>query len=116
CALIVAMEPSVLLYGIAACGFIFAWDFLYPYLMGVGISLDPSAKLVSYSLALQTIGKSIGPSLAALLVVGSDFSGAYWMCFGLFAGSLACLLPAIVHTDKKLRGASAAKKPAMAAS
>ncbi|GAB4147842.1 MAG: hypothetical protein Tsb0016_18640 [Sphingomonadales bacterium] len=103
CALLVTLEPSVLVYGIAACGFILAWDFLYPYLMGVSIALDPSAKLVSYSLALQTIGKSLGPTLAALLIIGTDFSGAYWMCFGLFAASLVCLLPAILHTDKRLK-------------
>lgn len=107
CALLVTMEPRVFMYGIAACGFILAWDFLYPYLMGVGIALDPSAKLVSYSLALQTIGKSMGPTLAALLVVGTDFSSAYWMCFGLFAASLVCLLPVILHTDKRLKATHA---------
>jgi predicted MFS family arabinose efflux permease len=102
-AVAMVMPLTSLTYALAAYAFIFGWAFLYPYLMGIGISLDPSARLVSYSLVLQTAGKAIGPTLAAMLVVGTNFVPVYWMALGLFLASLGCLVPAVLYTDKALR-------------
>lgn len=103
CAFLMTENSQLTIYAIAACGFIFTWSLLYPYFMGIGISLDPSAKLVSYSLVLQTMGKAIGPWLAAMLVTDTDFSPVYWLCCGLFIASLLALLPATLITDRMLR-------------
>lgn len=103
CALLMTMHATIVAYAIAGGGFIFAWGVIYPYMMGIAISLDPSARIVGYALALQTVGKSIGPALAASLVIGSNFTGVYWLCLGLFLASLICFLPAIFHTDLTLK-------------
>ena len=90
-------------YAIAACGFIFAWDAFYPYLMGLLISLDRSAKLVSYGLGVQTLGKSVGPAVGALLIAGDDFDAVYWFCLVCFAVCLLLFFPAISYSDKFIR-------------
>ncbi|MEQ9463237.1 MAG: MFS transporter [Haliea sp.] len=103
CAFLMTRESQLAVYAIAACGFIFTWSVLYPYFMGIGISLDPSAKLVSYSIVLQTVGKAAGPWLAAMLVTEDSFAPVYWLCCVLFVASLITLLPATLTTDRKLR-------------
>lgn len=105
CALTMTMPINFGLYALAAFGFNFSWGFIYPYMMGVAISLDPSARIVGYALALQTIGKAVGPALVASLVVGTVFTGGYWLCLALFLGSLLSFLPAILHTDAAMRRA-----------
>ena len=72
-------------------------------MMGIAISFAPSAGIVGYELALRTVGKSVGPALAALLVVGTNFTAVLWLCFGIFLASMVCFLPAVVRTDKILR-------------
>lgn len=104
CAFLMTRDSQLAVYAVAACGFIFTWSLLYPYFMGIGISLDPSAKLVSYSIVLQTVGKALGPWLAAMLVTDTSFAPVYWLCFGLFIASLITILPAALRTDRRLRG------------
>ena len=99
----VTMHAGIAAYAIAGSGFIYSWGVVYPYMMGIAISLDPSARIVGYALALQTVGKSVGPALAASLVVGTNYTGVYWLCFGLFLASMICFLPAIFSTDKVLK-------------
>ena len=109
-ALLIAIAASLLMtthvdvarYAIAAFGFSFAWSVIYPYMMGIAISLDPSARVVGYALALQTAGKAVGPALASTVVMGTAYSGAYWLSFALFVGALVAFLPAILHTDALL--------------
>ena len=103
CAFLMTMHAGIAAYAIAGSGFIYSWGVVYPYMMGIAISLDPSARIVGYALALQTVGKSVGPALAASLVVGTNFTGVYWLCFGLFLASMVCFLPAIFSTDKVLK-------------
>jgi MFS family permease len=103
CAFAMTRPVDLGLYALAAFGFNFSWGFIYPYMMGVAISLDPSARIVGYALALQTIGKAVGPALVASLVVGTVYTGGYWLCLGLFLASLISFIPAILHTDGLLR-------------
>ena len=101
--LLMTADVGVATFAIAACAFIFAWDCFYPYMMGLLITIDPSGRLVSNGLAVQTIGKAVGPALAGALILDIGFAGIYALCAGLFALSLAAFAGPIRESDRALR-------------
>lgn len=101
-AMVIATTSGFLLFLASASALIYCWSMLYPYVIGVLISLDATAKLVTYALVMMTFSKSLSPVLGALLVTETDFSPAYWFCAAGFACSAILLMPAILLTDRKL--------------
>ena len=88
---------------LAASALIFSWNMLYPYVIGLMISLDETAILVTYALVMMTLGKSLSPVLGAFLVTETDFSMAYWACAICFVCAAVLFMPAILLTDRKLK-------------
>lgn len=105
--ILMALDPSVVMFAVAACAFIFAWDCFYPYMMGLLITIDPSGRLVSNGLAVQTVGKAVGPALAGALILEIGFAGVYGLCALLFVLSLIAFWTPIAESDRLLKAAQA---------
>ena len=105
--ILMATSVSVVTFAIAACAFIFAWDCFYPYMMGLLITIDPSGRLVSNGLAVQTVGKAIGPAIAGALILDIGFAGIYALCAVLFALSFVAFLKPIGESDRRLQASLA---------
>lgn len=102
-AVVIATTSNFILFLLAASALIYSWSMLYPYVIGVMISLDMTAKLVTYALVAMTFSKSLSPILGAFLVTETEFSPAYWFCtFGFLCAALL-FLPAIRITDQRLK-------------
>lgn len=95
--------PEFVFFLLAASALIFSWNMLYPYVIGLMISLDETALLVTYALVMMTLGKSLSPVLGAFLVTEADFSMAYWACAICFVCAALLFMPAILLTDRKLK-------------
>ena len=105
--ILMALDPSVVMFAVAACAFIFAWDCFYPYMMGLLITIDPSGRLVSNGLAVQTVGKAVGPAVAGALILEIGFAGVYGLCARLFVLSLVAFWTPIAESDRLLKAAQA---------
>ena len=62
-----------LLYLLAASIFNFAWNFTFPYLMGVISLFDDSGEVAVLSLVAQLFGLALGPFIGALVVSDNEF-------------------------------------------
>ena len=102
-AIVIATTSSFSLFLVSASALIFCWSMLYPYVIGLLISLDVTAKLVTYALVAMTFSKSLSPILGAFLVTETNFSPAYWFCAAGFVCSAILFLPAIIISDKDLK-------------
>jgi len=91
------------LYVLSAGSLIFSWNMLYPYVVGILISLDSSARLVTYGLVVMTLGKSLSPLVGAYVVSETDYSSAYWLCIICFGMAALLFLPALRITDRNLK-------------
>lgn len=102
-AIVIATTSNFILFVLAASALIYSWSMLYPYVIGVMISLDATAKLVTYALVAMTFSKSLSPMFGAFLVTETHFAPAYWFCaFGFFCSAIL-FLPSIRITDRLLQ-------------
>lgn len=101
--LLVPTTTGFVFFVLSAGALIFAWDMLYPYVIGIMVSLDATARLVTYSMVMMTLGKSLSPAIGAFIVTETDYSGAYWLCVACFLLSAILFIPALLITDKKLK-------------
>lgn len=90
------------LYLAAGCALIFSWNMVYPYVIGIMVSLDPTAKLVAYAMVMMTLGKSLSPMVGAWFVTDTHYDPAYWLCVGVFVLSILLFYPALRFTDRRL--------------
>lgn len=67
----------------------FAWAFCLPYIQGLMAELDPHGSAVAAGSASSTIGGSIGPGLAALVVNGGSYANVLLLSIGLLVVALA---------------------------
>ena len=109
-AVMIATTSSFPLFLASASALIYSWSMLYPYVIGVLISLDATAKLVTYALVMMTFSKSLSPILGAFLVTETNFSPAYWFCACGFVCSALLFLPSILITDRQLRETTSARE------
>lgn len=109
-ALVIANSSSFVLFLGASIALIYAWSMLYPYVIGVMISLDRTAKLVTYALVAMTLSKSLSPLFGSFLVSETDFDLAYWFCAFGFLGAALLFIRAIRLTDRQLKGNAASDK------
>ena len=70
-------------YAAAACLFNFAWNFTFPYQMGVLAANDRDGSVATSSLIVQLVALAAGPAIAALLLTTDGYGRILW-------GSLAC--------------------------
>lgn len=100
---ILLTDFTVLGYAIAASALIFSWDAIYPYLIGMLKALDPTARLVSISIAMQAGGKAFSPAFGGLIVVGGVYTAVGWVCILFFVAGFLCFLPGLAVSDKQLK-------------
>ncbi len=88
-------------YLVAASVFNFAWNFTFPYQMGVLASFDSSGSVAIHSLLVQLFGLALGPLFASALLIGERFSAILWACgvcyvlsLFMFAASMRLAPPA----------------------
>jgi hypothetical protein len=74
---------------IAAALFNFAWNYTFPYQMGVLSSLDRTGAVAISSLIVQLASLSLGPLIAAALSPGSGYTAILIACVGCYVVSLA---------------------------
>ena len=75
-------------YLAAAILFSFAWNFTFPYQMGVLARLDVSGNVALVSLIVQLGGLAVGPMLASFLIVGGGYDGILWASTICYVASL----------------------------
>ena len=68
----------------AAALFNFAWNYTFPYQMGVLALFDRSGSVAILSLVVQLFGLSFGPMLATFLLFGEGYSVILWACAACF--------------------------------
>jgi len=59
---------------ITTCLFSYAWNYTFPYQMGVLAQYDEGGSMAILSLAVQLLGLAFGPFLASVLLVNEGFS------------------------------------------
>lgn len=87
--MVLLMDGSGSLRYIVAAGlFNFAWNFTFPYQMGLLSTLDTTGSIAVPSLVAQLLGLSLGPALASLLLSGRGYDGVLWACIGCYLASV----------------------------
>ena len=91
--MVLLMDGSGSLRYIVAAGlFNFAWNFTFPYQMGLLSTLDTTGSIAVPSLVAQLLGLSLGPALASLLLSGRGYDGVLWACIGCYLASVPLVL------------------------
>jgi predicted MFS family arabinose efflux permease len=92
---------TALSYAIAVCVYNFGFNKTHPYLLATMASFDGSGRVVTFAVAMQTLGLAIGPAIGATLLVGNSFIVVQWFGIVAFAASFALILiPARFHAAK----------------
>jgi len=76
--------------------FQFTWNAGIPIVLGVIAVRSLGGALFRLAVPLQFVGMAAGPSLAALLLDGEDYSLVVWTSAGLLIVSLLALVPLIL--------------------
>lgn len=94
-------------YAIAVCVYNFGFNKTHPYLLATMASFDGSGRVVTFAVAMQTLGLAIGPAIGATLLVGSSFVVIQWFGIAAFAASFALILiPGRYHADKVVKASA----------
>ena len=83
---------TALSYAIAVCVYNFGFNKTHPYLLATMASFDRSGRVVTFAVAMQTLGLAIGPAIGAALLVGNSFFVVQWFGIAAFAASLVLIL------------------------
>lgn len=75
-------------YLTAAAIFNFAWNYTFPYQMGVLAQFDRQGSVAIPALIVQLVGLAIGPMLASFLLIGDGYGTILWTCVSCYALSL----------------------------
>jgi predicted MFS family arabinose efflux permease len=94
-------------YAIAVCVYNFGFNKTHPYLLATMASFDGSGRVVTFAVAMQTLGLAIGPAIGAALLVGNSFVVIQWFGIAAFAASFALILiPARYHAAKAAKASA----------
>jgi len=74
-----------------------AWSSVSPYFNGLFSELDQTGRCVSFGLSLELIGQSVGPAIAALVIL-SGLEGSIYLSIGFYL--LTAIL--IISSEKSL--------------
>lgn len=74
-------------YLLAACLFMFAWNYTFPYQMGVLSIFDKFGSVAIMSLVAQLFGLAFGPMLASFLLFNDGYKFILWMCAACYVTS-----------------------------
>ena len=73
---------------VAVMMFNFSWNLCQPYFSGIMSALDPQGRAVVLMGSIQTIGVSIGPFIAALIIMPGEFDAISYLGIGCVTGAL----------------------------
>ena len=88
-ALAIGSSRSPLEFTIATIIFIAVWNFVYPYIMGLGATLDPAGRLATALGAAYLVGSSVAATEGGILLQAGGF---------ILTGAGACVLCATAAT------------------
>jgi predicted MFS family arabinose efflux permease len=91
-ALMLVGGTDALGFTVSACLFNFAWNYTFPYQMGVLARFDRAGSVAVTSLLVQLGGLALGPALAAALLVRASYDTMLVVCATAFALGLALFL------------------------
>ena len=97
---------TALSYAIAVCVYNFGFNKTHPYLLATMASFDASGRVVTYAVALQTLGLAVGPAVGAWLLGGSTFTSVHWFGIAAFAASFVLILFPARHQSAQTRAAA----------
>lgn len=96
-------KPTFLLFAAGVCLFNLLWNVTQPYLVAMLAAYDSDNKLVIQGVAMQMIGYSVGPTLAALLLDIGGYSGINKIAITLFVGSALVIAAGLKGIRKQTR-------------
>jgi predicted MFS family arabinose efflux permease len=76
--------------GCAICGFY--WPFNMPLVLGILARLDKSGRASVLGGSISSAGSAIGPTIAGVLIVGSNYRPVGWMAAMLCSVAFVCLV------------------------
>ncbi len=106
--------PVAAVYLIIVSAYQYAWNMTHPYLLAAMASFDPTGKMVVYATAMQFIGVSTGPALAAFLVTEDSYRAVLLLGIVLLMVSLVLVLPAVITQARLAKSLLTANKAPMA--
>jgi len=83
--------------------FNFAFAFTMPYLLGALSHIDPHGRIVVLGFTMQTAGLALGPALAAVLLVGNDYTMIGWLGMVFFGASFILFRLALLRLAPSLK-------------
>jgi len=87
-------NASAVAFAIGATLYSLAWAFAMPYFYGFVASHDPGGRLIVLAPAVQAIGVSLGPLLAASMLRGDPYLLVNCLAAVALLGAVACVLSA----------------------
>jgi predicted MFS family arabinose efflux permease len=97
---------TALSYAIAVCVYNFGFNKTHPYLLATMASFDASGRVVTYAVALQTLGLAVGPAVGAWLLGGNTFTSVHWFGIAAFGASFVLILFPARHQPVKAQAAA----------
>lgn len=89
---------SLAFYTIAVCALNFSWNFVQPFILAAVADFGINGRMMSFAVAVQMIGLSLGPILSSLFITSSDFAVIGYVCSGLLVAAYALLvIPLVEH-------------------
>lgn len=88
---------SLAVYSIAVCTLNFSWNFVQPFILAAVADFGINGRMMSFAVAVQMIGLSLGPILSSLFITSSDFGVIGYACSGLLVAAYALLLVPLVE-------------------
>jgi predicted MFS family arabinose efflux permease len=111
--LLVLLGPfSAAVYGLTVCVYNFAWNMSHPFLLAAMASFDRHGRVVSYAVAAQMLGLSVGPAFAGSILPLGGYSAVVIAGIALFVLSYLLILPPLLdHWRRYRRAATLAVDP-----
>ena len=94
-------EFEFTVYAVAIGIYNYAWNLVHPFLLAAMASFDRRGRVVVYAVAMQMVGLAIGPILAASVITEASYAYINWLGMGLFALSLALILPPVLAQSRR---------------
>lgn len=94
---------TALSYAVAVCVYNFGFNKTHPYLLATMAGFDGSGRVVTFAVALQTLGLAIGPAVGAWLLGGNTFEGIHWFGIAAFLASFLLILIPARHQSARAR-------------
>ena len=93
---------SLAAYTIAVCALKFSWNFMQPFILAAVADFDINGRMMSFAVAVQMVGLSLGPILSSLFITSSDLGTIGYACSGLLVASYALLLIPLAEQRRRV--------------